>query len=122
MEVRAPWTDPTGDRTDSGQDYDALLAVADRLIMWDYFALNHRPATYTTALARAVTARAKNRFIMSIGLWATNGAISATDLQTALRASVTGGVTSVWVTPTSLLSPQLWDALSQAWTGAPPAR
>jgi hypothetical protein len=117
MEVRAPWSNPQGDQAQSGQDYATLLTVADRLVLWDYFALNDRPATYTRNLARALSDRAAGRIIMSVGLWAEEGTISPTDLRTASVASVEGGVNSVWVTPTSLMDPAHWEALRAAWNG-----
>lgn len=118
MEIRAPWQDPHGDPLHSGQDINALLGVADRLIVWDYFALNGYPAAYSGDIARALSARGAGRCVMSIGLWANNdGTISAQDLRTANDASVRGGANAIWVTPVSLMNTQLWETLREAWAG-----
>jgi hypothetical protein len=116
MEVRAPWANPASDRRMSGQNYVDLMKVADRLVVWDYFALNNRSPSYTKDLASALANRGGQRFVMSVGLWADHGTISAADLRTAIRASVAGGVDSVWVTPASLLSQDHWTTLRDMWS------
>lgn len=114
IDVRAPWHDPRGDRAESGHDYARLARVADRLVVWDYFALEERPPAYTRELARALVQR-RIPFTMSVGMWAETGRIPADDLGAALLAASEGGATAVAVTPASLLGPDAWRALQQAW-------
>ena len=113
MDVRAPWHDPAADRPESGHDYGLLAAAADRLVLWDYFGYEGAPA-YSAELAPAMAKRSPN-FVISVGMWATDGSISAADLAAGLGASVSGGATAVAVTPSSMLDDDAWRALKAAW-------
>lgn len=116
MEVRVNWSDPAGERAESGHDYDLLLRRADRLVLWGYFATADRPASSLKKVAKAARKRAPGRFVMSVGLWADGDAsITPGQLGTASRATVKGGIRSVWVTPTSRMTAQHWKALAKAW-------
>jgi hypothetical protein len=115
MEVRASWSGPHTDPGQDGQDYEALLSVADRLVVWGYFGLNKRPPEYLQNLAQELPASSRKRFIMSVGVWAEHGSILPGDLATAARAGPRGGVNAVWVTPTSLMDDGLWSALRGEW-------
>lgn len=114
MDVRAPWGDPSADRPESGHDYRLLAAAADRLVVWNYFGLNDVPPSYSDELAQAMVARSA-KFVMSIGMWGEDGAISAADLAEGLRSSVDGGATAVSVTPASMLDDAAWQVLKKAW-------
>jgi hypothetical protein len=115
MDVRAPWDGAGGDRADSGQDYTLLAQAADRLAVWNYFDINARPASYSADLARSFTQRFGSRYVMSVGMWASNGSIPPTDLAEALSASIDGGAPAVAVTPASLLNDAAWDAVRSGW-------
>ncbi|MET1064295.1 MAG: hypothetical protein ABWX85_04935 [Arthrobacter sp.] len=115
MDVRAPWHDPSGDRPESGHDYRLLASAADRLVVWNYFGLNDKEPRYSEELARAM-ARRSDGFVISVGMWATDGSISAADLATGLEAAVAGGASAVAVTPSSMLDDDAWRALARAWT------
>ena len=121
MDVRAPWHDPGGDRPESGHDYGLLAAAADRLVVWDYFGLNDAAPAYSAELARAMAKR-PGKFAISVGMWATDGSISAAELADALAASVSGGASAVAVTPSSMLDDDAWQALKRVWAGAPASR
>lgn len=114
MDVRAPWQDPAADRPESGHDYTLLAAAADRLVLWNYFALNGKDPAYSGQLAKAMAAR-PGKFVISTGMWARSGSISADDLGTALADSVAGGASAVAVTPSSMLDDGDWAALRKAW-------
>ncbi|MEO3934711.1 hypothetical protein WMO79_18085 [Micrococcaceae bacterium Sec7.4] len=115
MDVRAPWDDPAGDRPESGHDYGMLASAADRLVVWNYFGLNDKEPGYSAALARGMAQRS-GKFVISVGMWATGGSISAADLAAGLEASVAGGATAVAVTPSSMLDDDAWRALRRAWS------
>ena len=115
MDVRAPWDDPAGDRPESGHDYALLASAADRIVLWNYFGLNGKGPGYSAELARAMAKR-PGRFAISVGMWATDGSISAADLASGLEASVSGGATAVAVTPSSMLDDDAWRALRKAWS------
>jgi len=115
MEVRASWNGTHRDPGQDGQDYSALLAVADRLVIWGYFGLNNRSGASLEDVARSLPDAERARFVMSVGLWANSGTISASDLSQAVTASAAGGVPAVWVTPASLMDDALWKALAAAW-------
>ena len=114
MDVRAPWDDPARDRPESGHDYALLASAADRLVVWNYFGLNGKGPGYSAELARAMANR-PGSFAISVGMWATDGSISAADLAKGLEASVAGGATAVAVTPSSMLDDDAWRALRRAW-------
>lgn len=114
IDVRAPWRDPGSDRAESGHDYAKLARVADRLVVWDYFALEKQPPTYTRDLARRMVQRGIP-FTMSVGMWAEGGRIPARDLAAALRAAQQAGARAVAVTPASLVGPDAWQAVEQSW-------
>lgn len=122
-DVRAPWDAPAGSRRDSGHDYPALMMIADRLTIWNYFAINDRDPQYsstiTAGLRDSLGADALDRVTMSVGLWASgdgeaggSGAITPDALAAGLAASATNGVTSVAVTPASLMTDAHWAALA----------
>ena len=116
MEVRVNWSDPGGDRLESGHDYALLARAADRLVLWGYFATRGRPETYLTTVARAAAARVPGQIVMSVGLWGDgDSTITPGQLRRASQATVRGGVRTVWVTPNSRMTPAHWQALRKAW-------
>ena len=118
MDVRAPWHDPAGDRPESGHDYGLLAAAADRLVVWNYFGLSDAAPSYSAELAAAMAKRS-GKFAISVGMWAKDGRIPATDLADALEASVSGGAAAVAVTPSSMLDDDAWRAVKMAWALSP---
>lgn len=116
VDVRAAWTDPAGDRAESGHDYDRLLRSADRLVVWNYFGLSDRPASYSADLAHATRQRAPGRFVISVGLWARDETIiSPRETRVALQALTRGGAGAVSVTPASRMTDAHWAAVQRAW-------
>lgn len=116
MDVRSPRDSPSGDRADSGHDYDLLLTEVDRLHVWEYVGLNSEQSPKTRELAESMNRRAGSRMSLSVGLWSNEGRISAGEFGTALREAALGGATSVSVTPASLMEDQHWEELRKAWT------
>lgn len=117
-----------GGRPDSGQDYRALLGVADRLTVWNYFGLDGHTAAdsrrLTSDLAAALGPGDLPRVTVSVGLWAltpkgARGALSPDDLEAGLVASGSHGVDSVSATPMSMFTDAHWAALERAWRPAP---
>lgn len=104
VEVRAQWDGPTQQH---GQNYEALLGVADALVIWGYFALAGRTPEHLEELARA----APPGSTISVGLW---GEVSPLELRRAVEA-VRRGAASVAVVPMSLMTPQHWHELREAW-------
>lgn len=116
-----------GGRPDSGQDYRALLRVADRLTVWNYFGLDDHTAAdsrrLTSDLAAALGPADLHRVTVSVGLWALTptggrGALAPDDLAAGLVASGSHGVDSVSATPMSLFTDAHWAALERAWRPA----
>lgn len=113
MEVRVNWSDPTAGRPESGQDYELLVAAADQLVSWDYFALAGRSPLDVQPAVSAREQRWPGRWVSSVGLWARSGATAApADVATATAGAFAGGSQLVWVTPESLFSPEHWAALA----------
>ncbi|MGV8880886.1 MAG: hypothetical protein ACOH19_01925 [Rhodoglobus sp.] len=104
VEVRAHWDGPTAR---DGQDYERLLAACDRLVIWGYSALAHRPTSDLEGLAR----EAPLGSTISVGLWQ----LSAPELRRSVDAASQGGATSVAVVPMSLMTESHWAALALAW-------
>ncbi|MET4540287.1 hypothetical protein ABIE37_002068 [Arthrobacter bambusae] len=117
MDVRSPRDSPSGDRADSGHDYDLLLKQVDRLHVWEYVGLNSERSPKTRELAESINRRAGSRLSLSVGLWSNEGRISPGEFGTALREAALGGATSVSVTPASLMEAQHWEELRKAWVG-----
>ncbi|MFJ4027109.1 hypothetical protein ACIPWF_08565 [Paenarthrobacter sp. NPDC089989] len=114
-DVRSPRNSPSGDRAESGHDYDLLLKQVDRLHVWQYVGINDERAPSTEELVRAMNRRAGSRMSLSLGLWANDGIISAETLAAALRDASRAGAQSVSVTPASLMADAHWDVLKEAW-------
>lgn len=113
IDVRAPWSDPSDDRAESGHDYDVLLESADRLVVWNYFGLQDDidPA-YGREVADSLKERFGDRFVMSTGLWASGDkVVSPDDMVASLRAVAGVGAPAVSVTPASLMTRRHWNAL-----------
>jgi len=123
VDVRANWTGP-GSRPDSGHDYAELLETADHLTVWNYFGISQQDPSYsrqiTKSLADSVGAARLDRVTMSVGLWAGQGddsreVISPEQLEEGLLESATNGLTSVSVTPLSLLDDSHRRAVARTW-------
>lgn len=127
LDVRVNWDDPAAGRPDSGQDYEILIAEVPelRLQLWTYIDRPARPAGDIETLTAALRAAGydMSRLMPSIGLWTAGPqvplpqTISADRLGEAVRSAVTNGITAVNVTPYSLITPEQWEALAQAWAG-----
>lgn len=121
MDVRLSWEDPARGVVASGQDYAALLTVADRLVVWAYVGTDHAPQDVEAATAAlAAAGYDMARFTMSVGLWASVDpavAIPAATMAPTVVAAATHGVTDVNVTPVSLMTDEYWSALRDVWVG-----
>lgn len=102
--MRAQWDGP---HQRDGQDYAALLEVADRLVIWGYFALHGREPGSLERLAREAPAGST----ISVGLWARHGTISRDELRRAVDAAARGGAEMVEIVPMSLMTAGHWEAL-----------
>ena len=124
VDVRTNWDVPGGDRLESGHDYELLLQSADRLTVWNYFPLNDREPSYsaeiTAGLADRFSQSELDRITMSVGLWisgsdmgaTTDSALAPDAMAEAVRESATNGITSVSVTPHSMMTDAHWEALA----------
>jgi hypothetical protein len=119
VDVRASWSDLHREGEENGQCYRRLLAHADRLVMWDYFALEGLPASETSRLARALHGLAPGRFVLAVGLWGRNEGetVPAEDLGAALDLSAAAGVPDAWMIPAHRADEAHWQVLEQRWRG-----
>ena len=122
MEARIGWQDPSRGDLRSGHDYEVLLGPADRLVLWAYLYGIRRPVQIRQVLASLErTGLAMTRLTVSVGLWKggpkieDRGAIAPRTFRAALRAAETHGITSVNVTPLSLMSERHWEVLASVW-------
>ena len=117
LDVAASWKDLRRDGKDHGQDYARLQRIADRLVVWDYYALEGLgPAASRDLAARLAAVLEPGRWTLSLGLWGRNGKpIPADDLGAALAAAVEGGARHVWVTPNDQITDAHWNAILRNW-------
>lgn len=122
IDAEVNWDTPAAGRPDVGDDYDILAHAADRIILWAYIGVDgKRPrdiSRLTQALNRDLPTEAA-RFTVSIGLWgpddSTTHVVSPVTLAAAVQNAETNGITSVNVTPMSLMTPAHWRALREVW-------
>jgi len=117
LDVAASWKDLRRDGKDHGHDYARLQRVADRLVVWNYYALEGMPPAASRELAeRLASTLEPGRWTMSLGLWGRDGKpISPDDLAAALAASVEGGARHIWLTPNDQISDAHWNATLRSW-------
>lgn len=116
VDVRVSRANSGHDGEENGQCYRALLAHADRLLVWNYFGLASGSPEGTQELAEHLSQIARGRFIMSIGLWGSGDTVvGPDDLTIALRGAEQGGVRDEWVTPYGLMTDSHWKALTFVW-------
>ncbi len=122
MDVAASWKDLTRDGRDHGHHYALLLRHADRLVVWNYRALEGLPTSASGDLARRLVATLPaGRWSMSVGLWGADGkAMSPAELGETLAAARDGGARDLWVTPNDQLTDAHWSALVRAWLAPAP--
>jgi len=118
MDVRSPFTTDSRGRPDSGQDYEQLLKIVDRLNIWNFQGVNSSGYYDTEQLSRLFVDAAPSRFGIELGLWEKYGRLSAETLERELRLAEEHKVQYVSITPTSLMDEQIWDTLRKIW-GAP---
>ena len=117
LDVAASWKDLRRDGKDHGHDYARLQHIADRLVVWNYYALEGLPPAASRDLAARLAATLEpGRWTMSLGLWGRGGkAISPEDLSAALAASVDGGARRIWITPNDQITDAHWNAILRSW-------
>ena len=115
--MAASWKDLRRDGKDHGHDYARLQHIADRLVVWNYYALEGLPPAASRDLAARLAATLEpGRWTMSLGLWGRGGkAISPEDLSAALAASVDGGARRIWITPNDQITDAHWNAILRSW-------
>jgi hypothetical protein len=92
-----------------------LLSHADRLVVWNYFALDGVPVSETSQLATYLQGLAPRRFVMGAGLWGKGGTVPPEQLADALVRTEQAGVSAQWVIPQSLMQEAHWRVLDQLW-------
>jgi len=121
MDVRINWKYPARGDLASGHEYDVLLGEVERLVLWAYLYRTRRPEDVERVLGRLeAEGLDTSRLTVSVGLWERPpgppvGPIDVAPFVAALRAADTHGVTSVNVTPLSLMSESYWTALASVW-------
>jgi hypothetical protein len=117
LDVAASWKDLRRDGKDHGQDYARLQHLADRLVVWNYYALEGLPPTASRDLAARLAATLEpGRWTLSLGLWGRDGKpLAPDDLAAALAASIDGGARHIWITPNDQIGDAHWNAILRAW-------
>jgi len=101
-----------------GTNYSAMLQNVDKIVVWDYFGEDEFPPEYSRDIAQFLTQFGTGRVILSVGLWGVSGStVSASDFQTAIQASMDGGMPNIWICPGSMMTSDHWQALNNLWGG-----
>ncbi|WP_271985987.1 hypothetical protein [Pseudoclavibacter terrae] len=120
LDVRISWVDPVSGRAESGHDLTVVAGSVDRIIVWNYFGMSGASGGDSTDLTRAYRDAGIDPAMvtMSVGMWTDRGAelVDPADFGDGVRASASHGVTSVAVTPRSLMTRAHWDALASVWS------
>lgn len=115
-DVRGPRDALTPTRADIGQDYPAMLEYAEHLNVWDFPGVNQRLSVLDADdLAPLLFADAPDSYSLEIGLWHDDGVIAPDILRRELTVANTESIRSVSVTPTSLMTDELWAVLAEGW-------
>jgi hypothetical protein len=116
IDAAVTWQAPGSMGAEHGTRYDILLEHSDRVVVWNYFALNGFSPEYSKQLAQVLRQKVGDRAIMSIGLWGKNNTvITPNQLEASLLASQAGGIQNLWVTPSLLMTAAHWEVLVRLW-------
>jgi hypothetical protein len=119
VDAAVTWEAPSNMGAEHGTRYDILLEEADRVVIWNYFALNGFQPEYSQNLAEVFIKKTSGRSILSIGLWAKNDqTITPAQLEAAIIATQKGGVKDIWITPSLMMTDEHWQVLKRLW-GSP---
>jgi glycosyltransferase involved in cell wall biosynthesis len=114
LDVAASWKDLSRNGRDFGHDYERLLRIADRIVVWDYFAYEGLPPGASGDLARHLAASfPTSHFDLSIGLWGQKAVVGPAEFDAALEAALAGGATQVWVTPNDQVTDEHWASVAR---------
>lgn len=115
VDVAASWKDPTRDGRDFGQDYARILRHADRIVVWDYFALEGLPPSASGDLARHLAARyPSSHYDLSVGLWGKGGTVvGPAEFDAALAAALAAGAHQIWITPNDQVTDEHWVSVAR---------
>jgi hypothetical protein len=120
MDVALSLDNLTKITNEHGTNYRVVLEHTDKLVIWGYFDLDNYPPEYFHDIAQFLTGFDPNRVILSIGLWDGNGlATLPSKLKIAILASQAGGISNLWITPSTLMSADHWQVLDDIWGPKP---
>ncbi|MFQ5706697.1 MAG: glycosyltransferase [bacterium] len=111
VDANVDWDDFANDGRSFGLDYSQLLRFADKLVIWDYFAMENKKPTDTYKLAKYLSKKYDpGKIVLSLGLWTRNSqSVAPESLQEAIRSSAQGGIDNIWITPSHMFTPSHWD-------------
>jgi hypothetical protein len=99
-----------------GTNYQVVLQHTDKIVIWGYFSLDDFDPQFLQDVARFLTQFGPDRVILSIGLWGrANPEVTASELERGILASQAGGISDIWITPGSLMTPAHWQILDSLW-------
>lgn len=115
VDVAASWKDLSRDGRDFGQDYARILRHADRIVVWDYFALEGLPPSASGELARHLAATyPASHYDLSVGLWGKGGSVLGPgEFDAALAAALGAGASQVWITPNDQVTDEHWVSVAR---------
>lgn len=112
VDVPASWKDFRRNGNESGLDYRRVLRHADNIVVWNYFYLEGLPPAVSEELSRYLSENfPKDSFYVSLGMWGKKDNMDPQTFNAALKSTIKGGATRIWVTPDSLVTDDHWGAL-----------
>jgi hypothetical protein len=120
MDVQLSWNNLSNVANEDGTNYDLMLQHIDKLIVWGYYYLENYPPEFLQTAASFLSRYGSDHVIMSIGMWGPNNTSMPADLLArGIQASIRGGLTEIWITPSIMLDDNSWNVIQQAWAGPP---
>ena len=100
----------------SGVQLDVMLQKVDKLVVWCYYSLDGNSPDVMKITAQALQKYGPGRIILSIGLWGPNNTVmDASLLQQGIQSAQEGGISNMWVTPSTLMDGSHWQVLANLW-------
>jgi biofilm PGA synthesis N-glycosyltransferase PgaC len=112
VDVPVSWENFKDEAREYGLEYNLVLSVADKIVVWNYFDLAGENPAVSQNLAQYLLSRFKEQqVVVSLGLWGKGNIVSPQKLAVAAYRTMKGGINSLWFTPNHLISNAHWQEL-----------
>jgi hypothetical protein len=112
VDVPVSWKDFSRNGADAGLDYSRVLKHADRIVVWNYFSEEGLAPSISEEISIYLSKNFPSTSVyLSIGLWGKEENVSPDDMDAAVKASLKGGSTNLWISPDYLMTEEHWSRL-----------